>query len=96
MICGVRVNGGYRIYPTRELDRYIEIAAPYVKPEYIDQNPTLVDPNVTTKKLDITGQLGVRAQRLRKGRIEDVPGSYCPATTRPAVAQGGSGSSPLS
>ena len=32
LMCGVAVDGMRRIYPTRELDRYLEIGAPYVKP----------------------------------------------------------------
>lgn len=50
---GNRYSGLFDFYYTQD-----DFFGDNVKPEYIDQNPTLVDPNVTTKKLDITGQLG--------------------------------------
>jgi hypothetical protein len=50
---GNRYAGLFDVYWTRK-----SFFGDNIKPEYIAQNPSLVDPSVTTKKLDVTGQLG--------------------------------------
>ena len=80
---GNRYSGLFDVYWTKE-----SFFGDNIQPEFVAQNPTLADPAVTDKKLDITAQLGgpiikdklfffVAAQRFEvtdnpSGAIEDV------------------------
>ena len=80
---GNRFSGLFDVYWTKK-----SFFSDNIEPEYVAQNPTLADPSVTDKKLDVTAQLGgpiikdklfffVAAQRFEvtdnpSGAIEDV------------------------
>ena len=49
---GNRYAGLFDVYFTND-----SLFGDNIKPEYVEKNPSLVDPSVTTKKLDVTGQL---------------------------------------